>query len=99
MAFVENGMDALAALETATFDMVFMDCAMPVMDGYEAVKILRERESGSGRRIPVVALTAHAMEGDRERCLEAGMDDYVSKPFDRRDIEAAVARWLVSDES
>jgi PAS domain S-box-containing protein len=77
-----NGREALAALESATFDVVLMDVQMPEMDGFAATARLREREKNTGRRIPVVALTAHAMKGDRERCLAAGMDAYVSKPID-----------------
>ena len=77
-----NGREALEALEAAPFDVVLMDVQMPEMDGFAATARLREREKNRGRRIPVVALTAHAMKGDRERCLAAGMDAYVSKPID-----------------
>jgi PAS domain S-box-containing protein len=76
-----NGKEALAALENNTFDLVLMDVQMPEMDGFEATAAIREKEKASGRHLPVIAMTAHAMAGDRERCLEAGMDDYISKPI------------------
>ena len=74
-----NGREALAALEHGTFDLVLMDVHMPELDGFEATAAVRARERGSGRRLPIVAMTADAMAGDRERCLAAGMDGYVSK--------------------
>ncbi len=76
-----NGKEALAALEDQAFDVVLMDLEMPELGGFEAVELLRARERGTGRHLPVIALTAHAMKGDRERCLAAGMDGYVSKPI------------------
>ncbi len=76
-----NGQEALAALGRGEFDIVLMDVEMPVMDGFAATAAIREREKETGRHIPIVAMTAHAMKGDRERCLEAGMDDYVPKPL------------------
>jgi CheY-like chemotaxis protein len=80
-----NGKEALRTLESPThdsvFDVVLMDVQMPEMDGFEATQAIRAREQGTGRRLPIVALTAHALTGDRERCLEAGMDGYVAKPF------------------
>ncbi len=89
---VGNGVEALAALSRERFDAVLMDVQMPVMDGLEATRAIRERERAHGGHVPIVALTAHAMKGDRERCLDAGMDDYVSKPLRAADLAAALAR-------
>ena len=83
---VSNGREALAALEQADFDLVLMDVQMPEMDGFEATAALRGKEQTSGRHLPVIAMTAHAMRGDRERCLAAGMDGYLSKPIQTREL-------------
>ncbi|HWD41570.1 MAG TPA: response regulator [Fimbriimonas sp.] len=91
---VENGVQALEEFAKSTFDVVLMDVQMPVMDGLETAIRIRECELGTGRRVPILALTAHAQQGDRERCLEAGMDDYLSKPIARRDLEAKLRFWL-----
>ena len=92
----ESGRQALDALAKADFDLVLMDCQMPVMDGYEATAAIRarERRERPGQRIPILALTAHAMKGDRERCIEAGMDDYLTKPLRSDDLAAALKKWL-----
>ncbi len=91
-----NGQEALEALSRARYDLVLMDCMMPETDGYAASTELRRREAaaGPGRRTPVIALTAAAMAGDRERCLAAGMDDYLAKPFRQEALEALLRRWL-----
>jgi CheY-like chemotaxis protein/HPt (histidine-containing phosphotransfer) domain-containing protein len=91
-AVVGNGREALAALDAQGFDLVLMDVQMPEMDGFEATAASRRREAETGRRIPIIAMTAHAMKGDRERCLEAGMDAYVSKPIGRQALAEAIER-------
>ncbi len=96
----ENGREALALIAAAHYDIVFMDCQMPELDGYEATMALRQRESVSGgRHLPIIAMTANAMVGDREKCLHAGMDDYVSKPIRPAALTAVFARWLPAQES
>ena len=91
---VNDGGEALQALEEANFDVVLMDVQMPVLDGFAATAEIRRRESGTGEHIPIVAMTAHAMKGDRERCLAGGMDGYVSKPIRSRELFGAIAEVL-----
>ena len=101
---VENGRDAVRVLAEESFDVVLMDCQMPLMDGYEATRLIRQQErfvrSSAGqsttrpRRVPIVAMTASAMAGDREKCLRTGMDDYVSKPFTGEQLLRVVNKWL-----
>ena len=86
-----DGEAALRALGRDTFDIVLMDVQMPVMDGLEAARRVRERERGTESHIPIIAMTAHAMAGDRDICLKAGMDGYVSKPIDSRELLSAIA--------
>ncbi len=98
IAIATNGVEALARLKQADkpFDIVLMDCQMPEMDGYTATRNIRQGEGGSGNRdIPIIALTANAMKGDRELCLAAGMNDYLTKPIDFVKLEAAIEYWLM----
>ncbi len=85
-----TGREAVAAFRSGTFDLVLMDIQMPEMDGLEATAAIRRLEAGTGRRVPMVAMTAHAMSGDRERCLEAGMDQYIAKPIRAKQLLAVV---------
>jgi PAS domain S-box-containing protein len=89
-----NGLEVLAFLERGAFDAILMDVQMPEMGGLEATAAIRAREQSAGGHIPIIAMTAHAMKGDRERCLEAGMDDYVSKPVKPSDLYAALERTV-----
>ena len=98
---VASGRAALAAVRRKSYALIFMDCQMPEMDGFEATAHIRAFEAspeggGGARHVPIIALTANAMVGDRERCIAAGMDDYVRKPFTREDLEAVLRRWLVN---
>jgi len=88
-----NGEEAVAMSEEGTYDVIFMDCQMPVLDGYAATAAIRRRE-GDAHRTPVIAMTANAMPGDRERCLAAGMDDYIAKPIDEARLRAALDHWV-----
>jgi CheY-like chemotaxis protein len=99
---VNNGAEVLQAVETNAYRLILMDCKMPVMDGYTATRLLREREKLLQLpRTPVIALTAHAIAGSREECLECGMDDFLCKPFGISDIEAMITKWgvMVSNAS
>lgn len=86
-----NGRDALDAIDHHCFDLIFMDCQMPEMDGYEATKRIKDQKKSAS---PIIALTAHAVEGDRERCLAEGMDDYLSKPFNQNQLLKVLKRWI-----
>jgi two-component system, sensor histidine kinase and response regulator len=88
----ENGREAIDALERESVDLVLMDIQMPVMDGLEAIQAIRAKEQGGLEHLPIIALTAHAMKGDRERCLAAGADEYVTKPIRVEDLLAAMDR-------
>jgi two-component system, sensor histidine kinase and response regulator len=89
---VTNGIEAVAKWKEGQFDLILMDVQMPELDGYEATRRIRSHELSTGTRVPIIAMTAHAMSGDRERCLEEGMDDYVSKPVRREALEEAIGR-------
>ena len=99
VAVARDGREAVAAAERGQFDLILMDCQMPEMDGFEATRALREAEAadaapGKSVRVPIIALTANAMEGDRERCLAAGMDDYLAKPFKQEQLWSLMTHWI-----
>jgi signal transduction histidine kinase/CheY-like chemotaxis protein len=94
---VANGQEALNAAMAHSYSLILMDCQMPVMEGYEATRLIRERQVGT-QRTPIVALTAHAMVGDREKCLESGMDDYISKPLRQEALFAVLKKWLPAEQ-
>jgi two-component system, sensor histidine kinase and response regulator len=93
LVIANNGNEALSLLAQQPFDLVLMDVQMPEMDGFHATERIREIERSTHSHIPIIAMTAHAMKGDRERCLAAGMDGYVSKPINARELETAIATW------
>jgi CheY-like chemotaxis protein len=90
----ENGHDAVSKYRDNPYDIVFMDIQMPEIDGYEATKLIRSEEKSKGKKTPIIALTANALAGDREKCLEAGMDDYLSKPLEASKIEEILNKYL-----
>jgi two-component system, sensor histidine kinase and response regulator len=89
-----NGLEAVALARQSDFDLVLMDCQLPVMDGYQATAAIRELPAGHGERLPIIALTANAMRGDRQRCLDEGMNDFLAKPFTLMQLRATLVRWL-----
>jgi CheY-like chemotaxis protein len=93
---VTNGTEVLRALESDTFDLILMDVQMPGMDGLQTTAAIRENEKATGLHIPILAMTAHAMNRDREKCLEAGMDAYLSKPVKPSELYAAIEELLTN---
>src|SRR5207302_5003653 len=89
-----HGREALEAHAQGGFDLILMDCHMPEMDGFEATVEIRKREQASDKRVPIIALTANAMAQDREECLNAGMDDHLSKPFSMQTMQDMLDRWM-----
>ena len=97
VVLAESGTEALKAWQRQSFDLILMDLQMPEMDGFEATAKIRDQEKPG--HIPIIAMTAHALVGDRERCLAAGMDDYVSKPMNSTDLFAAIDRNMPADQA
>ena len=96
---VANGIEALQALELTDYDLVLMDCLMPEMDGFEATVAIRSADSKViNRNVPIIAMTANAMKGDREQCLEAGMSDYLTKPVRKSELADIMDTWLPTKE-
>jgi CheY-like chemotaxis protein/HPt (histidine-containing phosphotransfer) domain-containing protein len=97
-----NGLEAVEAVRSKVYDLIFMDVQMPEMDGFEAAQTIRKMEQSGemvGRHVPMIAMTAHALHGDRQRCMDAGMDDYISKPLDPRKVFQAIDRWGAEDRT
>ena len=93
-----DGLKAVRALEIFDYDLVLMDCMMPEMDGYEATAVIRDVSSRViNHNVPIIAVTANVMDGDWEKCLESGMDDYLAKPVKKTELAAIVDKWLKSD--
>ncbi len=97
VGIASNGLEVLEKLEDEAYDLIFMDCQMPEMDGYEATAEIRRRHGIQG--IPIIAMTANAMKGDREKCLEAGMNDYISKPVRRSDLSEKLEQWQLKNDT
>ncbi len=99
ISVAENGLVALDLLEKGNFQIILMDVQMPEMDGFEATRVIRDKEKRTGGHIPIVAMTAHAMTGDKERCLAGGMDDYISKPINNKELLEIIEKLVGQDES
>lgn len=96
---VSNGKEAVDASQQTNYAAILMDCQMPEMDGFEAARTIRRMEQGSGKRVPIIAMTAQAMSGDREQCISAGMDDYISKPVTSKKLAEVLHKWLPQFDS
>jgi CheY-like chemotaxis protein len=94
VAVAGNGREAVEAAISGDYALLLMDCQMPELDGYQASQAIRQIEVETGRHIPIVAITANAMDGDRNRCLAAGMDDYLSKPINVQHLKAVLDQWI-----
>jgi CheY-like chemotaxis protein len=90
----ENGERAIAALTNRHYDMVLMDCQMPILDGYETTRIIRRNPDW--KTLPIIAITANVMQGDRDDCLASGMNDYITKPYNRADLKSIIERWAAA---
>jgi CheY-like chemotaxis protein len=95
----ENGKEAVDAYRGYSFDAIVMDCQIPILDGYKATGVIRQIERHNGIHTPIIAMTAHALRGDREKCLESGMDDYLSKPIDADKFYATVEKWTINKQN
>ena len=97
---VENGKDCISALENVNFDIIFMDLQMPELDGFETTHVIRDKKSlVKNHKVPIIAMTAHAMKGDKERCIKEGMDDYISKPVNQNELNVILNRWLGTNKN
>ena len=94
VAIADNGAVAVELFQGQNFDLIFMDCQMPVLDGFQATRRIRQHEQRSSGHVPIIAMTAHAMSGDRDQCIQAGMDDYMAKPFKTEELKLVLQRWL-----
>ncbi|MCH6259131.1 response regulator [Puniceicoccaceae bacterium K14] len=95
----KSGQEAVNAMKAKTYDFVIMDCMMPEIDGYEASRLIRKGECGTQNRdVPIIALTANATEADKQLCLDAGMNDYLSKPIEPKDISEKLDKWLLKPQ-
>jgi CheY-like chemotaxis protein len=94
VTIVENGLKIFDLLETVKFDVILMDIQMPIMDGLEATSIIREIEKGTGKHIPIIGITAYAVQADRDKCLSVGMDDYMSKPFVKEEFYKMIEKYV-----
>lgn len=97
MKISENSVEAMAAVRNKRFDLIFMDIQLPEVDGFQTTAMIRQHQKREGYQVPVIALTAHAMKGDSEQCLQTGMDAYLSKPIDRRLLKQTLSHFLGPD--